>query len=232
MVLILKLLLAHLIGDFILQSGHWVKAKEEKKLKAWQLYVHILIHGALIMLLIRDISFIIPALIITISHGIIDAIKVLFQKESNKRVWFAVDQFLHLTVIVAIWLKIENPILDFQFSREHLLIVTALIFITTPTSVIIKHLISQWTPTTSSVSADSLQNAGKFIGMLERLLVFTFAVTNNWEAIGFLIAAKSVFRFGDLKDAHDLKLTEYVLIGTLLSFGIAIAASLLVNSVQ
>ncbi|RZK66384.1 MAG: DUF3307 domain-containing protein, partial [Pedobacter sp.] len=40
------------------------------------------------------------------------------------------------------------------------------------------------------------------------------------------LAAKSIFRFGDLKDAHDIKLTEYVLIGTLLSFSIAVAVSL------
>jgi hypothetical protein len=36
-----------------------------------------------------------------------------------------------------------------------------------------------------------------------------------------------VFRFGDLKEAADMKLTEYVLIGTLLSFGIATATALI-----
>jgi hypothetical protein len=49
----------------------------------------------------------------------------------------------------------------------------------------------------------------------------------RWEAIGFLIAAKSVFRFGDLKDSRNRKLTEYILIGTLLSFGIAIVTGIL-----
>ena len=64
--------------------------------------------------------------------------------------------------------------------------------------------------------------------MLERLFVFVFVVTANWEGIGFLLAAKSVFRFGDLKESKDRKLTEYILIGTLLSFGIAIATGMLV----
>jgi hypothetical protein len=50
------------------------------------------------------------------------------------------------------------------------------------------------------------------------------------EAVGFLLAAKSVFRFGDLKDDHDRMRTEYVLIGTLLSFGIAIGISLWARS--
>ena len=68
---------------------------------------------------------------------------------------------------------------------------------------------------------ETLQNAGKWIGILERLMIFGFILLGKWEGIGFLLAAKSVFRFGDLKDARDMKLTEYVLIGTLLSFGMA-----------
>lgn len=73
---------------------------------------------------------------------------------------------------------------------------------------------------------ESLNNAGKYIGMLERIFVFTFVVSGNWEGIGFLLAAKSVFRFGDLRESKDRKLTEYILIGTLLSFGIAIATGI------
>ena len=37
-----------------------------------------------------------------------------------------------------------------------------------------------------------------------------------------MLAAKSIFRFGDLKENKDIRLTEYILIGTLLSFGIGI----------
>jgi hypothetical protein len=229
MTLLLKLLLAHLIGDFILQPNTWVKAKEGKKLAAWQLYIHTMLHGVLIVVLVWDIQFLLPAVIITLSHGIIDGAKLLVQKESTKRIWFAIDQLLHVAVIVAVWVTVENPVFALQFSNENLAIITALVFLTSPASVMIKMLISQWTPIAGPTDAASLQHAGKFIGILERLMVFTFAITNNWQAIGFLIAAKSIFRFGDLKDSHDLKLTEYVLIGTLLSFGIAIAAALLVS---
>lgn len=73
-----------------------------------------------------------------------------------------------------------------------------------------------------SITSSGLKDAGKYIGMLERLFVFLFVLTNFWEGIGFLLAAKSIFRFGDLKDNNDVKLTEYILIGTLLSFGSAI----------
>ena len=42
------------------------------------------------------------------------------------------------------------------------------------------------------------------------------------EGIGFLLTAKSVFRFGELTKAKEVKITEYVMIGTLSSFTIAI----------
>ena len=79
------------------------------------------------------------------------------------------------------------------------------------------------------VKNTSLAGAGKIIGMLERLFVFAFILLNAWSAIGFLITAKSVFRFGDLTEGKNRQLTEYVLIGTLLSFGLAIGAGLLFN---
>ena len=91
------------------------------------------------------------------------------------------------------------------------------------------NIISIWTPESKNKKDDSLQNAGNYIGILERLFVFCFILTGHFEAIGFLLAAKSIFRFGDLKEAKDRKLTEYVLIGTLLSFGIAMATGFLVE---
>ncbi len=58
--------------------------------------------------------------------------------------------------------------------------------------------------------------------MIERVLILTFIILNQFEAIGFLIAAKSVFRFGEIKDSNQQKTAEYILIGTLLSFSLAI----------
>ena len=100
--------------------------------------------------------------------------------------------------------------------------------LTKPTSIIIKNIISIWTPE-NKTKDNSLQNAGNYIGILERLFVFCFILIGHFEAIGFLLAAKSIFRFGDLKEAKDRKLTEYVLIGTLLSFGVALLIGLLVQ---
>ena len=108
------------------------------------------------------------------------------------------------------------------------LIVLGALLLTSPTAIVIKLVIAKFVPNKSPAS---LQNAGKFIGILERLLIYVFIFTSHFEAVGFLLAAKSIFRFGDLKKANDLQLTEYVLIGTLLSFGIALAITLTVTNI-
>lgn len=230
MILFTKLLLAHLIGDFILQSDKWVKDKEEKKEKSIFLYLHTAIHLALVLLFVMETNFIIYGIVIAISHGIIDWLKLKFQKKKTKRIWFLADQLLHLLMLIIIVLLYNNTSIDLQNIDNYIwLLITGVVLLTKPTSILIKNIISIWTPENKNKEDNSLQNAGNYIGILERLFVFCFILTNHFEAIGFLLAAKSIFRFGDLKEAKDRKLTEYVLIGTLLSFGIAILVGLIVE---
>ncbi len=232
--ILLKLILAHLLGDFILQPNSWVTAKENKKIKAWQLYAHTLIHFVLILLLIRQTAFIKWAIMLAVVHLITDIIKLHFQKDQSKRTWFFIDQVLHFVVIIFIWSWSQEMSLipEFFQNENFLLMITCVYALSQPVSVSIKNIISKWTPDTNSNSLDSLENAGNYIGILERMFVFAFVVSGNWEAIGFLLAAKSVFRFGDLKESKDRKLTEYVLIGTLISFGIAILVGVIYINIR
>lgn len=231
MILLIKLVLAHLTGDFILQPDRWVRQKESSRHRAPTLYLHAVLHGFLALVLVWDRSFWWPAIIIMVSHFLIDLAKVNFVRPRTKVLWLIADQALHLAVIGIIWFIWQHPAptLEGVSPGKLLLLITAIVFLTNPASVIIKTVISQWTPDTLYTVSTSLPDAGKFIGFLERLFVLVFVLSNHWEAVGFLLAAKSVFRFGDLKESHDRKLTEYVLIGTLLSFGIALLVALLVN---
>jgi hypothetical protein len=225
--------LAHLLGDFILQPNLWVADKEKKKGRSIYLYLHVLTHIALTMLFLWDLNLWWIALIVGVSHLLIDVTKLSFQTAKTKRIWFFIDQIAHILVAVALsifyfpYFKLE----DF-FNGESLKIVTAIVFLTVPSSIFIKTIISIWTPITvhhSKIQTESLVNAGKYIGILERLLVFVFILVNHWEGVGFMIVAKSVFRFSDLAEAKQRKLTEYVLIGTLLSFGIAVLVGILIK---
>ncbi|MBU8881727.1 DUF3307 domain-containing protein [Kaistella sp. DKR-2] len=229
----IPLILAHLLGDFLLQPNSWVADKERKKAGSIYLYLHVLVHTVFSFVFLWDLNLWWIAVIIGVTHFLIDWIKLSFQNHKTKRTWFFVDQLLHVAVI-SVLSVIYFPYFRWEdfFNPENLKLLTAAVFLTVPSSILIKTLISIWTPVTvehSKLQTESLVNAGKYIGILERLLVFVFIVVNHWEGVGFMIAAKSVFRFSDLAEAKQRKLTEYVLIGTLLSFGIAVITGILVK---
>lgn len=229
MIIILKLILAHLLGDFFLQPQNWVKDKEDKKLKSVWLYVHVAVHIALMFLIVWDLSYTPLILSIGLAHLIIDGLKLIFQRKKTKRLFFFIDQLLHLISILALTILLYHGAIEFNLtlSANHLLLFICLAFLTLPTSIIMKTIFSKWNISKLTKGNESLKDAGKYIGVLERLLVFIFIIVGHWEAVGFLITAKSVFRFGDLTASKERKLTEYILIGTLISFGIAIVISLL-----
>jgi len=222
--LLLKTLIAHVLGDFVLQSDHWIEDKQLKKGKSKFLYLHIAIHAALLLLLLQfNTAFWLAFLIIPISHYVIDLIKIYLENKINSRYLFVLDQIAHLAVILGLsgYYYPEMLMLDFQLSNAVLFLSLSVLLLSYGVAVLIKIIMSKWALPEDS-DQDSLSKAGKYIGMLERLFVFSFVIMEQWQAIGFLIAAKSVFRFGDLSRAKDRKLTEYILIGTLLSFGFAI----------
>lgn len=223
-----KLLLAHLIGDFLLQPKRWVVHKSAHKLASPYLYAHILLHFLLIILLLWDLSFWKMALIIAGSHYMIDLAKLyansLFRYPA---VPFFIDQSLHLLVLYAcafyanLWDHSLGLIQQINWG-----LLTAVVFVSFPAAFIMNQLLA---PMSDQIELDhkSLPNAGKYIGIIERLFVLLFILIGRWDAIGLLITAKSVFRFNDLKASNNRKLTEYILIGTFLSFGIAILTGLI-----
>lgn len=224
--LVLKLLITHVLGDFVLQSNKWVKHKEKKKFASKYLYIHTVIHALLLLITLGfQTKYLWTIVLISLSHLMIDGIKLL-KPIKNTRILFFADQIAHLIVIGLVakqWSSLTFNVKSIV-TEQNLLLVLALLLLTSVTSIVLKIVFSVWNKEIEEVSKEdsSLKNAGKYIGILERLFVFAFVVLNQWQAIGFLLAAKSVFRFGDLTKAKDRKLTEYILVGTLLSFGIAI----------
>lgn len=69
-------------------------------------------------------------------------------------------------------------------------------------------------------------NRGRVIGLLERVLIYSFVLGGQFGAIGFVLAAKGFTRF---KELENRSFAEYVLIGTLLSSGLAMVAGMLVR---
>lgn len=233
-IILIKLIAAHLTGDFLLQSDRMCADKFSSysvaKYKA--LVFHALIQAALAYVFVAQWNCWIIPVAIGVSHFLIDYVKSMCKrKDLISLVW---DQLAHFCVITGLWWFVfaglpQLDTADEIFSTNFWLIATAYIAVLTPTSILIKSFIEfeKWMP--SDASSQGLPNAGKWIGYLERILILTFIFTDNIEGIGFLLAAKSVFRFGELNKAKDIKITEYVLIGTFASFTIAILIGFGIN---
>ena len=234
--ILLRLLSAHLLADFFLQSDKLCKAKNEhgKNGVVAQL-THALIHALSAYFLLADWKNWIIPLVIFVSHLIIDVLKSRLHGKGT--VSFLCDQSVHILVIILLWWwlyadKIQacGWLASMISSKLLWAAIVAYLIITKPASVLISKFIKNWTPS-NNMQGHGMPRAGEWIGYIERVLILIFVITNNIEAVGFLLAAKSVFRFGDLNKAKEIKITEYVLLGTLVSFTIALLVAFALISI-
>ncbi|WP_217601514.1 DUF3307 domain-containing protein [Chitinophaga sp. GbtcB8] len=241
--ILLRLLLAHCATDFLLQPNKWVNDKQAHTWKSKYLWYHGLVTGLATAVVLWSPSLWWAILIITLSHVFIDGIKVSLEKKGSSLFMFIADQLLHVIILVLVWLAIVNgwnriPHTWSLLSVNYRLLAYLLGYLVVigPASIIIQFITKRWL--TEINTEDSLKDAGKWIGILERILALTLVYTGQFAAIGFLMTAKSLLRLVDKPDGTSLvpvrpfssrKHTEYVLIGTFLSFTISIGTGLLIN---
>lgn len=234
-IILIKLFFAHILTDFVLQPDSWVEKKKKFRFHFW---LHSFLAGFLSYLLLAEwTSFGVPVFII-ITHAIIDYLKVVVseKRESNKQtVLFFVDQILHLIVILFAWLYLIDgygeivPFVETIFNDKKILtIIVASILVTSPVGIIVGKITEPFSRELGD-DKDSLSKAGLYIGITERILILIFVILGQYAAIGFLIAGKSILRVAKEGEVKGRKKTEYILIGTLMSFTIAIIVGLLVN---
>jgi hypothetical protein len=225
-IILIRLLIAHILADFVFQLSSWVEEKKVKGLGAWGLYKHIAIVGVFTWIAIWNYPIV--AIIITIAHLVIDYLKIKLDKKGELS-FFIADQLLHVLVIVICWLylisgweRMAEVSLSFWTSFNAILIMFGYLFCIGPCSYLIKlstqNLIQQ------SIG-DNVKRGGRLIGIFERIIIYTLVLLNQYEAIGFLITGKSILRFAD----GQKKETEYVLVGTMLSYALAILTGALVS---
>ena len=230
-IILVKLLCAHLFSDFILQPDSLNNGKHIQSAKGicFQL-IHSGIHAAASYLFVADWSCWIIPVVIFVSHFAIDLLKCKISKDTLCS--FIIDQICHIAVIVILWYalfraNINLPCVETIGSLKVWGIALAYILMLKPSSVLLNLFLGKWAP--ASQNTQSLPNAGKWIGYIERILILSFVLIGNVESVGFLLAAKSVFRFGELNKAKEIRTTEYVLIGTLASFTLAILTGLAIS---
>ncbi len=227
--LLLLQFLAHLCLDYFFQTNKLAKQKNTSGFKSSFLYWHGLLCFVLSWLFSMQWGFALGAAIIAITHFLIDGFKPHLNNSSYfGRYSYFIDQALHLVILSLVvvfydkWHGIEaETIVPINF--KYLLVITAYLVCLKPANIFIKEVFKA---TEIQVSSDNeMPNAGKVIGVLERILTLTFIIVSQYSAVGFLIAAKSILRYGN----NETLKTEYVLIGTMLSFGIAVITGIITN---
>ena len=218
--LLILQLVAHLVSDFYLQTEKSCKSKADNAFKSRHLYFHALITFACAWLFSLNVGYWWAALLIAVLHLVIDGLKSVFK---DKRGAFFIDQLLHLAVIVATvitFINIGEVLFPTWLPETHVLLwIVAFVFCLRPANFFIQNIFKDANISIpDSGKENSLPNAGRVIGNMERMLLLVFVMLGQYEAIGFLLAAKSLLRFRET----DTVKSEYVLVGTLLSFGIAI----------
>ena len=253
--LIFNLLIVHILGDFYLQTSSVCVNKIKHTIKGYALWLHIAIMGALSWIAVWDVSGWWLVVLVVCSHLVIDWLKSYLQiklnifkielhgkliggkKQRYDWYFFVGDQLLHVMMIILIyswWYSVNHDWSQFQWLQELLIdhpirvyTVVALLLVFKPVNILILQILNSCKLGDENDSEEHAYfHAGALIGYTERCLILIFVVLSQYEAIGFLIAAKSILRFSEASSGNVK--SEYVLAGTLLSLIFALFLGLCV----
>lgn len=214
------LLLAHVIADFVLQTRFIAENKRRASV--------LLLHAAIVLLtaqaaLGRVDLWELPAL--AALHALTDWLKARLARPGLAA--FLADQAVHLALLAALaawrpglWAGGLWAGLGVQWLPGLMAFAAGAILATRAGGFAVGMLMAPWA---GDDLPKGLTNGGKLIGLLERGLIFVLVLIGQPQGVGLLMAAKSILRYGALKE--DRALSEYVIIGTLASFGWALVVA-------
>lgn len=234
--LLISVLLGHALGDFYFQTNKMVQNKGK----------YILLHVILYTLTIsffyyfntKYLNLNITGLIF-LSHYLIDSInihiKLKFSSLIQEFYLFLLDQTLHIIALLGIIAVFNAEVLTNGSVSNVLLIVTILAYLVMPSSVLIDKVINMISK--EDLIGNFTIDEGTLIGILERLLIIVMGLTNAINGIGFLIAAKTMVRYGQFdngekEEKNNMNFRSKYLVGTLLSFLLGIILFIIYEKVK
>jgi hypothetical protein len=226
------LLAAHLLADFPLQPDRLIRRKRNPLVLAG----HLVIVAGTACVLLGTLHW--PLLAVLLStHLAMDALKVYVLRDTP--VAFLLDQAVHVVVILALAMAFPEvwrdgwwallPAEHFRLLMVGVVVASGIIATLQPGAILIRKATEGFA---RDIPGDTqgLKDGGRYIGYLERLLVLMLVLAGQFAGVGFLITAKSILRFGDLTETRQRKLTEYIIIGTFMSFGWGLLVALLTQA--
>jgi hypothetical protein len=244
--------IAHFLADFTFQPQRWCEKKNTRPVTIVHFYHALVVLGLSVLFFLvltcgeKFLPILLFASVIAITHFAIDVIKsYLFVKKIGLKFLFIADQVMHILIISLVIFSFYKASFlspcesvgyyNFwesahqSFPTKKLFILLSLYLCTKPANVFIKNIMEMYNITTPKTKrSNDLPNAGKLIGIIERILSFILITFDHFSIVGFIIAAKSILRFRDT----DIAKTEYLLIGSLLSFGIAILLGIIYHNIN
>lgn len=253
--LLVPLLTAHLLADFVFQTDRMAAGKDR-----WgALLGHVTVVAITSWALIGHVGAVQLVLLVSLLHLLIDMAKTAVERltlpdrggdaselasgfwpRNGRPTLFLGDQTLHVvSLVAAVHLTAGVPFLSVPppdagiwaaaFGPSYLrflALVSGWIVATTGAGYFFAQFLERFETQLEPDQRGGLSKGGYWIGVTERSLIYLFILVGEPTGIGFLAAAKSVFRIGELREAKDRKLAEYILIGTLLSFAAAMVVGL------
>ena len=120
----------------------------------------------------------------------------------------------------------------------YVVVLTGWLVITFPVGELIGQYLKHKEP--AAYRGPGLVKAGKVIGRLERTIILIFFLGGSLEGVAFLVVAKSIYRFGDLRkgtgagggnEEVTFSISEYIILGSLLSITAALLGGLITQLV-
>ena len=227
---LVALALGHLVADFLLQPDRLIAAKRDPARRAGALVVHVLVVTGVTAAALGFAPA--PGLLalVAVGHLLIDWAKLAWGGRGFAG--FAADQAAHAAVLwlgAALWPWAYGAGLwGWPGLAPSLgLLPQAMAVAGGGIAGVLAggYAVQAITRDFAIEDPTSLTAAGRLIGRLERALILLFVLVGHPDGIGFLIAAKSLLRFGEITSDHDRRVSEYVIVGTLASFGWGLGAA-------
>lgn len=243
------LFLAHIVGDFYIQTEK-IAARKAESIK-W-VFLHCLFYWLTVIVVLLSViseNAIIFGTVAAMTHLLIDIMKYFYIVKLQKRADMTItkerniffgDQALHLVCLFFISyifaLKIgalNLTVCVATFFRttglsEVMLIswTSALLTIHKPANIAIVKMLLIYKPEHKERSGEQDKKAGRFIGTIERIIMLILISIGQYSALGLVLTAKSIARYDRISKEKDF--AEYYLLGTLLSTVVVIIVSFIV----
>jgi hypothetical protein len=237
-----------MLGDFVFQTRAMARNKHSSPLMLFRHAIVLTLCQAAVAL---PIFWSWPGLWLVLGVGLshlgVDGLRGIVEtKWPRALAWFVLDQAAHIVVLVGAWL-VWTRLADLSTVPQSWIeplgkaavVVTAYAFNMNAGAALVGGILRRYelderllgdedgrrTADREVAGRDKLA-MGRMIGILERMILLTLVLVEQWGAVGFVLAAKSIARFREL---DDRAFSEYYLIGTLASVLVAVGSGLAVQ---